>query len=81
MANTPLAEAPSLTEQMVAQLGARIASGAIAAGAKLPSESELVAEFGVSRTVVREAISQLRARGMVAATARYCLTCGLPPLQ
>jgi len=66
VANTPLAEAPSLTEQMVAQLGARIASGAIAAGAKLPSESELVAEFGVSRTVVREAISQLRARGMVA---------------
>jgi DNA-binding FadR family transcriptional regulator len=62
---TPLVEAPSLTEQMVAQLGARIASGAIAAGAKLPSESELVAEFGVSRTVVREAISQLRARGLV----------------
>ena len=65
MATDPLAEAPSLTGQMVVKLGARIASGAIAAGAKLPSESELVAEFGVSRTVVREAISQLRARGLV----------------
>ena len=66
MAAAPLAEAPSLTEQTVARLGARIASGAIASGAKLPSESELAAEFGVSRTVVREAISQLRARGLVA---------------
>ena len=62
----PLADAPNLTEQMVAALATRIASGGIAAGAKLPSESELVAEFGVSRTVVREAISQLRARGLVA---------------
>jgi DNA-binding FadR family transcriptional regulator len=65
MATVPLADATSLTEQMADRLGARIASGAIAAGAKLPSESELVAEFGVSRTVVREAISQLRARGLV----------------
>ena len=65
MPNAPLADAPSLTEQMVAQLGARIASGAIASGAKLPSESELATEFGVSRTVIREAISQLRARGLV----------------
>lgn len=65
MATAPLADATSLTEQMADRLGARIASGAIAAGAKLPSESELVAEFGVSRTVVREAISQLRARGLV----------------
>ena len=32
---------------------------------KLPSEGELVATYHVSRTVVREAISQLRARGMV----------------
>jgi DNA-binding FadR family transcriptional regulator len=65
MATAPLVEAPSRTGQMVDKLGARIASGAIASGAKLPSESELVAEFGVSRTVVREAISQLRARGLV----------------
>ena len=61
-----LLDAPNLTEQVVAALAARIASGAIAAGAKLPSESELVGEYGVSRTVIREAISQLRARGLVA---------------
>ena len=66
MPSAPLVEAPNLTEQMVAALAARIATGGIAAGAKLPSESELVAAFGVSRTVVREAISQLRARGLVA---------------
>jgi len=62
----PLLDSPNLTEQVVAALATRIASGDIAAGAKLPSESEFVAEFGVSRTVVREAISQLRARGLVA---------------
>ena len=62
----PLLESPNLTEQTVAALAERIASGGVVAGSKLPSESELVAEFGVSRTVVREAISQLRARGLVA---------------
>ena len=62
---TPALEAHSLTEQVVTALRARIESGAIAPNAKLPSESELVGEFGVSRTVVREAISQLRARGLV----------------
>lgn len=66
MPTAPLVDSPNLTEQMVATLAARIASGDIVAGAKLPSESELVAAFGVSRTVVREAMSQLRARGIVA---------------
>ena len=65
MSTTPTFEAHSLTEQVVAALRTRIESGAIAPNAKLPSESELVGEFGVSRTVVREAISQLRARGLV----------------
>lgn len=58
-------EAPNLTEQVVAALRSRIASGEFASEAKLPSEGELVRGYGVSRTVVREAISQLRARGLV----------------
>jgi GntR family transcriptional regulator len=37
----------------------RIAGGGLAAHSRLPSEAELCAEFGVSRTVVREALSQL----------------------
>ncbi len=34
-------------------------------GDKLPTESEIVREHGVSRTVVREAFSQLQARGLI----------------
>lgn len=37
----------------------RIAAGGLAPHARLPSEAELCAEFGVSRTVVREALNQL----------------------
>jgi GntR family transcriptional repressor for pyruvate dehydrogenase complex len=37
----------------------------LAAGDKLPTEAEFMAEFGVSRTVVREAISKLQASGLV----------------
>jgi DNA-binding FadR family transcriptional regulator len=34
-------------------------------GDKLPTEAEIMGEFGVSRTVVREALSKLQAGGMV----------------
>jgi DNA-binding FadR family transcriptional regulator len=43
----------------------QIRSGAIPPGNKLPTESEIVQEHGVSRTVVREAISQLQAARLV----------------
>ena len=66
MASTPsLRDAPNLTDQVVAALRQRVEAGEFAKGAKLPSEGELVAVYRVSRTVVREAISQLRARGLV----------------
>jgi len=58
-------DAPNLTERVVAALHKRIDAGEFAGARKLPSEGELVATYHVSRTVVREAISQLRARGMV----------------
>ena len=61
----PLRDAPSLTDQVVAALHRRVEAGEFTDGAKLPSEGELVALYRVSRTVVREAISQLRARGLV----------------
>ncbi|MGZ8254001.1 MAG: FadR/GntR family transcriptional regulator, partial [Burkholderiaceae bacterium] len=62
----PLAiDAPNLTEQVVAALQTRVQAGEFAKDTKLPSEGQLVATYHVSRTVVREAISQLRARGMV----------------
>jgi GntR family transcriptional repressor for pyruvate dehydrogenase complex len=46
-------------------LSERIASGEFAAGAQLPTEKELSEIYGVSRAVVREAITILRADGLV----------------
>jgi len=57
--------ARSLTAELVQRLGDRIRHGELAPGAKLPREADLIAEYGVSRTVVREAMSQLQAGGMV----------------
>ncbi|MFD0669291.1 FadR/GntR family transcriptional regulator [Ramlibacter sp. MAHUQ-53] len=55
----------SLTADLVQALGDRIRDGRLASGAKLPREADLMAEFNVSRTVVREAMSRLQAAGMV----------------
>lgn len=57
--------APGLAHDIVAELTQRILLGQIAPGEKLPSESTIVREHGVSRTVVREAISKLQASGLV----------------
>ncbi|MGG5752161.1 FadR/GntR family transcriptional regulator [Zafaria sp. Z1313] len=57
--------ASNLTTRLVETLRARIVEGEIAPGDKLPSESTLIAEHGVSRTVVREAISRLQVEGLV----------------
>jgi DNA-binding FadR family transcriptional regulator len=54
-----------LTDQLVAQITADITGGKLAAGSKLPTEKEMMAATGVSRTVVREAVACLRADGLV----------------
>src|SRR3954468_10318426 len=56
---------PSLPADLVQSLGDWIRRGRLQAGAKLPPEGAIMEEFGVSRTVVREAISRLQAAGMV----------------
>jgi DNA-binding FadR family transcriptional regulator len=55
----------NLATDLVTDLSQRILLGKIPPGHKLPSESEIVREHGVSRTVVREAISKLQASGLV----------------
>ncbi len=50
---------------MVDALGLRIVGGQLGAGQTLPPEADLSAELGVSRTVVREAIKVLAAKGLV----------------
>ena len=54
-----------LAHQVVVDLGARIRDRRLAAGSRLPTEAALVQRYGVSRTVVREAISSLQASGLV----------------
>ncbi len=61
-----MAGAPrSLALQLVQTLAERISDHRLAPGARLPTEAALMAEQGVSRTVVREALSQLQASGLV----------------
>lgn len=56
---------PTLTERVVERLRGDIVSGRYAIGEMLPSEGSLAVSFGVSRTVLREAIAQLKAAGLV----------------
>ena len=51
--------------RVVNELGRRIVAGAWSTGAPLPNEDDLAAELGVSRTVLREAIKVLQAKGLV----------------
>src|SRR6218665_272825 len=63
---TPSLRRPkTLALSLVEALGARIRAGRLALGDKLPTEAAIMAEFEVSRTVVREAISKLQASGLV----------------
>jgi DNA-binding FadR family transcriptional regulator len=55
----------NLTSELVRRLAAEIESGKLAPGSRLPTEHEIMAATGVSRTVVREAISGLWAQGLV----------------
>lgn len=61
----PLTPPKNLKDELIARLTAEITSGTLKAGDRLPTEQEMIAAFGVSRTVVREAISALRAEGLV----------------
>ncbi len=54
---------PSLAQKIIADLRDKMQSGELSPGDKLPTEQKLIAEHGVSRTVIREAISALKADG------------------
>lgn len=55
----------NLAEIVVAKLNERIDSGLYAQGEKIPSSAQLCEEFGVSRTVIREALMSLKVAGRV----------------
>lgn len=54
-----------LSDQLAALLAAQLAEGRLAPGERLPTELQLAAAHGVSRTVVREAVHQLRSQGLL----------------
>ena len=54
----------SLSELVAGTIGRRIVSGQYKPGDTLPTEPRIQAEFGVSRTAVREAIRLLSAKGL-----------------
>jgi len=55
-----------LSARVAETLLGKIREGELAAGARLPSEDAFAKHFGVSRTVIREAMASLRAGGAIA---------------
>ena len=59
----------SLSDRVVAELTQAILSGRLEPGQALPSERDLCKQFEVSRTVIREAIRSLSAKGLAHASS------------
>jgi GntR family transcriptional repressor for pyruvate dehydrogenase complex len=57
--------AERLSDRLAARLIGQIESGRLQPGERLPSEAQLAATHGVSRSVVREAVHQVKSRGLV----------------
>lgn len=64
---TSVDRSPRLYEVVSDQLVAAIREAGLEPGDRIPSERELCERFGVSRTVVREAIRHLAAKGLLEA--------------
>jgi len=61
----PTSVRKNLTTRVVEALRTQIVEGQWGPGDKLPTEPALIEQFKVSRTVIREAIAELRADGLV----------------
>ena len=55
----------SLSRQVARHLRSRIMQGEVSPGARLPSETEIAVDYGVSRVTVRTAITLLESQGLV----------------
>jgi len=60
-----LKRAPRLTDEVARTISESIKNGHYKPGERLPTENELCEAYGVSRPVLREAISQLKFEGLV----------------
>ncbi len=66
----PRNDSTKLSDRVVAEIERLILSGELREGEKLPTEAELCQAFGVSRSVIRDAVRTLSARGLVHVQAR-----------
>jgi len=57
--------AERLSDRLAQRIAHRIDAGALKPGDRLPTELQFAAAYGVSRTVVREAVHQLKSQGLV----------------
>nr|WP_111300444.1 FadR/GntR family transcriptional regulator [Paracoccus saliphilus] len=62
---TQIMRTEHLPTRIAAQFSQQIESGTLKRGDKLPTEHAMSKNFGVSRTVIREAIAQLRNEGII----------------
>jgi DNA-binding FadR family transcriptional regulator len=60
----------NLTYQLTHQLGAAIVQGQYAVDKSFPTEAELSLQFNISRSVTREAVKMLTAKGLIASRPR-----------
>ncbi len=73
-----------LSDQVADAIALEVRTSGLVAGNKLPTEAELTAQFGVSRTVVREAVSRLKSLGLVETrqgSGAFIKAVGFSPLQ
>ena len=56
---------PNLYREVATQIGSLIVQGKVHPGSVLPNEAALGAQFGVSRTALREAVKVLAAKGLI----------------
>lgn len=70
----------NLFAQVVEELGARIVGGDLDPDKPFPKEADLEAQFGVSRSVIREAVKTLAAKGLLESRTRTGIRV-LPPVH
>jgi DNA-binding FadR family transcriptional regulator len=63
--NVPRTRAPKISARVANVIADQILGGGIVVGQRLPTEKEMVAEHGVARTTVREALRLLESRDLV----------------
>ena len=80
-AQSPLVRQPRLSDQVTERLRKQIYDGRMRPGDQLPSERELCERFGVSRTVIREAVKSLTAKGLVTSVPGSGLTVGTTTIE